>query len=45
MAKRGDNEGSYRQPDDGTWEVRIALPGGKRKSLYGKTRLDVQTKF
>lgn len=45
MAKRGDHEGSYRQREAGIWEVRIAPPGGKRKSFYGKTRAEVQTKF
>lgn len=40
--RRGNNDGSYRQRPDGTWEVRITLPNGKRKSLYGKTHKEVQ---
>jgi integrase len=43
--KRGHNEGSIRQRPDGTWEARLSLPGGKRKSLYGKTRREVQDKL
>jgi integrase len=36
--KRGNNEGSITKRSDGRWEARITLPGGKRKSLYAKTR-------
>lgn len=43
--RRGHNEGSIRQRADGIWEVRISLPNGKRKSLYGKTRREVQDKL
>jgi integrase len=39
--KRGNNEGSIRQRPDGTWEARLSLPDGKRKSFYGQTRADV----
>lgn len=46
MAKRrGHNEGSIRQRTDGTWEARISLPAGKRKSFYGKTRTEVHAKL
>ena len=46
MAKRrGHNEGTVRQRADGLWEARLSLPNGKRKSLYGKTRKDVQDKL
>ena len=40
--RRGHNEGSIKQRTDGLWEARISLPGGKRKSLYGKTRKAAQ---
>ena len=43
--RHGHNEGSIRQRTDGSWEVRISLPNGKRKSLYGKTRREVQDKL
>ncbi len=43
--RRGHNEGSVRQRTDGTSEARLSLPGGKRKSLYGKTRRKVQDKL
>lgn len=43
--RRGHNEGSIRQRTDGTWEVRLSLPDGKRKSLYGRTRREVQDKL
>lgn len=40
--RRGHNEGSIRQRADGTWEARVSLPGGRRKSCYGKTRKAAQ---
>ncbi|CAA9560368.1 MAG: hypothetical protein AVDCRST_MAG73-3629, partial [uncultured Thermomicrobiales bacterium] len=43
--RRGHNEGNIKQRTDGLWEARVSLPGGKRKSLYGKTRKDVQDKL
>ncbi len=46
MAKRrGHNEGTVRQRSDGRWEAMVSLPGGKRRSLYGKTRKEVQEKL
>ncbi len=39
--QRGHGEGGIRQRPDGTWEARLSLPGGKRKSLYAKTRREV----
>ena len=42
--KRGSGDGNYRLRPDGRWEVRFTLPNGKSKSLYGKTRQEVQTK-
>ena len=43
--RRGHNEGTIRHRDDGLWECRVSLPNGKRKSVYGKTRKDVQDKL
>ncbi len=50
MAKRGQNEGSIRKRKDGTWEARVTIgisADGKqqRKSLYGKTRQEVNNKM
>ena len=43
--RRGHGEGSIKQRADGLWEARVSLEGGKRKSLYGKTRKEVQDKL
>ncbi len=43
--KRGNNEGSIRQRADGRWEARISLPEGGRRSLFGRTRAEVQQKL
>jgi integrase len=43
--KRGNNEGTIRQRGDGSWEGRVSLPDGKRKSFYAKTRAEVQRKM
>jgi integrase len=40
--KRGNNEGNIRQRSNGLWEARVTLPSGDRKSIYGKTRAEVQ---
>jgi integrase len=45
MAKRGNHEGSIYQRQDGRWVASVTLPGGKRKSYYGKTRQDVAQKL
>lgn len=46
MAKRrGHREGSIRKRADGRWEARISLPGGKIKSLYAKTRVEVMQRL
>lgn len=45
MAKRGNNEGSIRKRTDGSWEGRYTDPFGKRKSVYGKTRVEVKEKI
>lgn len=43
--RRGHHEGTIRQRPDGLWEARLSLVNGKRKSLYGKTRKEVQEKL
>lgn len=43
--RRGHNEGNIRERSDGTWEARVSLANGKRKSFYGKTRKEVQDKL
>src|SRR5687768_13022870 len=43
--KRGHGEGGIHQRADLRWEARLDLPNGKRKSLYGKTRREVQDKL
>jgi integrase len=45
MTRRGNNEGSIRERADGLFEARISLEGGKRKSVYGKTRAEVAKKM
>jgi integrase len=43
--RRGNHEGTIRHRKDGLVEARISLPGGRRKSLYGKTRAEVRRKM
>ena len=45
MARRGHGEGSIFQRSDGRWAASISLEGRKRKTLYGKTRKEVQEKL
>jgi len=45
MAKRGHGEGSIYQRKDGRWAASITVEGHKRKTLYGKTRKEVQEKL
>jgi integrase len=44
VGRRGNSEGTFFKLENGTWQGRIRL-GGERKSLYGKTRKEVQTKI
>lgn len=44
MSKRGNGDGSYYRRPDGRWEVKLSLPGGVRKSVYGRTRADAKAK-
>jgi hypothetical protein len=43
--RRGNHEGTITKRSDGRWEARVSLEGGRRKSLYGKTRMEVQRKL
>src|SRR5215207_29194 len=45
MAKRANGEGLIRDRPDGRWEAQIRLPGGVRKSIYGKTQKEVREKL
>jgi integrase len=40
--RRGNGEGTIKERADGRWEAKLSLPGGKRKSFYGKTRKEAQ---
>ncbi len=44
-SKRGNGEGTINERSDGRWEARLTLPDGKRRTLYGQTRKDVQAKL
>jgi integrase len=45
MTIRGHHEGSIFKRLDGRWVAMLTLPHGKRKSLYGTTRQEVQRKL
>lgn len=46
MARRGNGDGMKPiQRKDGIWECSLRLGDGKRKSVYGKTRKEAQTKL
>jgi hypothetical protein len=42
IKRRGNGEGTIRRRADGRWEAMVMLPDGKRKSLYARTRAEVQ---
>ncbi len=42
IKRRGNGEGTIRRRVDGRWEAMVMLPDGKRKSLYARTRAEVQ---
>jgi integrase len=44
-SRRGHGEGTITQRRDGRWEARISLGGGKRKTLYGKTRKEARDRL
>jgi integrase len=43
--RRGNNEGTIFQRKDGYWQAALTLPGGKRKTYYGKSRKEAQAKL
>lgn len=43
--KRGHGEGTIYRDSNGLWHGQCSLPSGKRKSIYGKTRREVQEKL
>ncbi len=43
--RRGHNERAIKQRTDGRWEAQVSLPGGKRKSYYGRTRKEAQDRL
>src|SRR5262245_26180595 len=43
--RRANHEGTIYKRQDGRWVASVSLPGGKRKSFYGKTRQDVAQKL
>ncbi len=43
--RRSNSEGSIAQRKDGLWEARITLPGGRRRSLYAKTKAEALKKM
>jgi integrase len=45
MKRRANSEGSIYQRSNGSWEAKITLPGGKRKSLYAKTQGELMGKL
>jgi len=42
---RGHGEGSITHRKDGRWQCQISIGGGERKTLYGKTKKEVQEKL
>jgi len=42
---RGHGEGSITRRKDGRWQCQISVGGGERKTLYGKTKKEVQEKL
>lgn len=45
MNKRGNGEGTIYKRADGRWAAAVTVDGGKRKTLYGATRAEVQGKL
>lgn len=46
VKRRGHNEGTiYRDETSNRWVAQMTLANGKRKSFYGKTRKEVQTRL
>jgi len=45
MGKRGHGEGTIYHRPDGRWSATLRLEYGRRKTVYGRTRAEVQTKL
>src|SRR5712691_4813854 len=45
MGKRGRGEGTIYHRSDGRWSATLRLEYGRRKTVYGRTRSEVQTKL
>jgi integrase len=45
MGRRASGEGTIYRRADGLWSAQLSLPGGKRKTFYGKTQKDVRDKL
>ena len=45
MKRRANGEGSVTKRKDGRWHARLTLTGGKRLSVYGRTRADAVRKL
>jgi integrase len=43
--RRANHEGTIYRRKDGRWVAAVMLPGGRRKSYYGKTRQEVAQKL
>jgi len=43
--RRGSGEGSIYRRKDGRWAASLRLPGGRRKTFYGRTRQEVTAKL
>ena len=43
--RRANHEGTIYKRQDGRWVASVTLPGGKRKSFYGRTRQEVAQKL
>lgn len=45
MGRRGNNEGSISQRSDDRWMGQVSMPDGSRRTVYGKTRNEVNKKL
>ena len=43
--RRANHEGTIYKRQDGCWVASVTMPGGKRKSFYGRTRQEVAQKL
>lgn len=45
MGRRASGEGTIYHRKDGSWSAQLSLPGGKRKTYYGRTQKEVREKL